>query len=118
MSQRKHVLLQVKAPGAGPRIVVFDTQDLSFGRSPENDLSFDDAEISRRHAVFTRGDGYCVVEDMGTSNGTAVNGTAVARAQLSPGDVVQVGEIQLIYHESSKNPASLAAKAKVDEPLW
>jgi predicted component of type VI protein secretion system len=105
---RVHAIFRVKA-GSRTRLVVFDTQDLTLGRAPENDLSFDDPEMSRRHAVFRRSREGCVVEDMGTSNGTGVNGQSVDRAVLKHGDVVRVGEVEISYAETTRNPSSLGS---------
>jgi predicted component of type VI protein secretion system len=108
-AKRANDLFKLKVPGERDRIVVFDTQDLSIGRSSENDLAIDNAELSRKHARFTRGEGFCVVEDMGTSNGTLVNGERKDRAELSTGDVVRVADIELVYGQTTRNPASLGA---------
>jgi len=105
---RTHVILKLKAAGR-TRLIVFDTQDLSLGRANENDLSVDDPEMSRKHAVFKRSREGCTVEDMGTSNGTAVNGSVVARAVLKHGDVVKIGEVEITYAETTRAPSSLGA---------
>jgi predicted component of type VI protein secretion system len=105
---RTHAILKIKAAGR-TRLVVFDTADLSLGRAPENDISVDDPEMSRRHAVFKRSREGCAVEDMGTSNGTLVNGQAAARAVLKHGDVVKIGEVEITYAETSRTPSSLGA---------
>jgi predicted component of type VI protein secretion system len=105
---RTHVILKLKAAGR-TRLIVFDTQDLSLGRAAENDLSVDDPEMSRRHAVFKRTREGCIVEDMGTSNGTAVNGATVTRAVLKHGDVVRIGEVEITYAETTRAPTSLGA---------
>ena len=91
---RKHLVLKVKV-GRKTRMIAFDTQDLTLGRAPENDLAIDDAEISRRHAVFKRTREGCTVEDMGTSNGTCVNGTPALCSSSTPmkcGSVPRPGE--------------------------
>jgi predicted component of type VI protein secretion system len=103
---RTHAILKVKAGGRA-RLIVFDTQDLSLGRASENDLAIDDAEMSRRHAVFKRSREGCSVEDQGTSNGTEVNGQVVPRAVLKHGDVVKVGSVEITYAETTRAPSSL-----------
>jgi FHA domain len=107
---RTYTLLKIKAAGSAPRVILLDTQDLSVGRSEENDLAVDDPEISRRHARFARIEGGWVVEDMGTSNGTAVNGAVSPRAKLASGDVVQIGGAEFVFAETTRNPAELGAK--------
>src|SRR5262249_13067262 len=103
---RSHAILKIKAAGR-TRLVVFDTQDLTLGRDPKNDIAVDDPEMSRRHAVFKRSREGTVVEDMGTSNGTAVNGQASARAPLKHGDVVRIGQVEITYAETTRAPSSL-----------
>src|SRR5262245_4884505 len=68
---RTQAILKLKIAGR-TRLIVFDTQDLTLGRATENDISVDDPEMSRRHAVFKRSREGCAVQDLGTSNGTAV----------------------------------------------
>ena len=115
-ANRVHSIFKVKAEGR-TRIIVFDTQDLSLGRAPENDLAIDDAEMSRRHAVFSRSREGCMVQDQGTSNGTVVNGEAVTQAQLASGDVIQIGEVEITYVETSRNPASIKAQVEYASQL-
>ena len=108
---RTNAILKLKA-GGRTRLIVFDTQDLSLGRASENDISVDDPEMSRRHAVFKRSREGCSVEDMGTSNGTAVNGRAVQCAVLKHGDVVKIGEVEITYAETTRVPTTLGASVE------
>ena len=114
--QRVHAIFKVKASGR-TRIIVFDTQDLSLGRSSENDLAIDEPEMSRKHAIFKRSPQGCRVEDMGTSNGTEVNGESVDRAGLSHGDVIRIGEVEITFAETTRNPASLGASVEYASQL-
>ncbi len=108
---RTQAILKVKV-GTRTRLIVFDTQDLTFGRATENDVSVDDPEISRRHAVFKRSREGCTVEDMGTSNGTTVNGQAAGRAVLKHGDVVVMGGVEITYAETTRAPTTLGASVE------
>jgi signal transduction histidine kinase/CheY-like chemotaxis protein len=74
----------------GRRISVSGT--IVIGRGHDAHVQFDDAEISRRHARIAAldGAGY-VIEDLGSRNGTKVNGTLVKRAALEFGDEIQLG---------------------------
>ena len=72
---------------------------LTFGRGPQNDvtLSGDDYASARHARIEPRGDGVWV-EDVGSTNGTFLNGVRLTRARkLSPGDVVRIGETELRY---------------------
>jgi hypothetical protein len=83
-------------PAQGSNIEV--GQELQIGRSAgaEGRLG-DDPEISRQHARFTRNpQGQLVVEDLGSTNGTYVNGQRIGGPQvLNPGDTVQMGRSTL-----------------------
>jgi hypothetical protein len=74
---------------------------LTVGRGGQNDLVLDGDEFaSARHArIESRGDGVWV-QDLESTNGTFVNGSRVAGAQrLNPGDVLRVGETDLVVEE-------------------
>ena len=116
MAQRLHGIFKVKAEGRA-RLIVFDTQDLSLGRAPDNDLDFDDPEMSRHHAVFERSGGACRIRDLGTPNGTGVNGEAVEQAPLRSGDVVRVGQVEIAFAETPRDPASLGATVEYASQL-
>ena len=114
--QRVHSVFRVKTPGK-TRIVVLDTQDLTLGRSNENDLAIDEPEMSRKHAVFKRTAEGCRIDDMGTSNGTMVNGEAVDHADLAHGDKIQIGEVEIVFARTTRNPASLGPSVEYASQL-
>ncbi len=71
-------------PLAGSRMVA--------GRTDQTDITVDHATVSREHAAFVRrGDGWWVL-DLGSTNGTRVNGRAAAEQPIRPGDQVELGE--------------------------
>jgi len=66
------------------------------GRDDSAGLILGDSSVSRRHAKLTCGeDGSLVVEDLGSTNGTAVNGLPIDRSELRPGDHLEVGAVSL-----------------------
>jgi len=68
-----------------------------LGRSPECDLVIGGPLVSRRHVrIFRDGDGYSI-EDLGSANGTVVNGSDMTRAALRDGDWITVGDCQLTF---------------------
>jgi pSer/pThr/pTyr-binding forkhead associated (FHA) protein len=96
--QGQLVVLQSPALDVG-EVVTLDTHPLTVGRGLTNDLSLAvDEFASTRHARFEpRRDGV-FVEDIGSTNGTFVNGIRVTRERkLVPGDVVRIGETDLRY---------------------
>ncbi len=66
---------------------------LVVGRAVTSDVPIYDPTISRRHAEVTETDGGVKVKDLGSSNGTFVNGTRVAEAVVTEGDVVAFGKV-------------------------
>ena len=64
---------------------------LVLGRSPGCQLVFADDTVSRRHAELRMTDGRWILRDLGSSNGTWVNGRQVMEAEVAPGDDVQLG---------------------------
>jgi general secretion pathway protein A len=73
------------------------------GRTPDNDLQIDSKFISRHHCQLVTGtDGVTVVEDLNSTNGIMVRGQRVRRHTLRDGDVVSVGQHEILYvNESS-----------------
>jgi pSer/pThr/pTyr-binding forkhead associated (FHA) protein len=92
------VVLGSPALGEGD-VVTLDSHAITLGRGPTNDVPLpDDEYASTRHArVEPRRDGVWV-EDIGSTNGTFVNGIRLTRERkLAPGDVVRVGETDLRF---------------------
>lgn len=89
--------LVISGPDGARELVLGDR--LVVGRVEGVELVLDDKGISRRHCEFERrGDGY-VVRDLGSSNGTLVNGEKIAADQpLAEGDRVRVGGVTLTFH--------------------
>ena len=67
-------------------------QSVEIGRAALNDIVLNDHKISRSHARIECGEGGVTLIDLGSSNGTLVNGDRIDRAKISPGDVIQLGE--------------------------
>ena len=74
----------------GERFVVGDAT-FSVGRLPNCSLILTDENVSRTHAVIERGPGGWVLRDLGSTNGTTVNGSRVSEAQLQSGDYIVFG---------------------------
>ena len=72
---------------------------IEVGRVGSCDICLQDANVSRRHAAFLREGSGWVIEDMGSTNGTVVNGNRVDRVRLQDRDVIQIGITELTYHE-------------------
>lgn len=77
-------------------ITVPEGQEIILGRGQDADLVLDDPSISRKHAMIAHEEpGRLVIQDLGSTNGIAVNGYGVRRSLLRPGDLVELGAISL-----------------------
>lgn len=70
---------------------------VTIGRATTNDIPLSDGRISRMHARLECSRNTCTLVDMGSSNGTFVNGQRVEQALLQPGDVISLGGLRLRY---------------------
>ncbi len=96
------------------------TEQISIGRSPDNDICLDDDLVSRHHAtLFLQKDGTWRLEDLSSSNGTFVNGNQVAAAALSPDDRIRIGGFSASLAEllAMRTPRQEAAQAGAPEEL-
>jgi predicted component of type VI protein secretion system len=81
----------------GTRVPVRD--GLLIGRVSACDVMIDDSKCSRRHARLIAEGGVVEIEDLGSSNGTLLNGKPVERRMLRSGDEIQIGKTVLRYVE-------------------
>lgn len=82
------------APAGVPAPVPLDRLPLMMGRSEAADIPLPFSSISREHARLFIEDGKLMIEDMGSSNGVQVNGEKAKKAQVGPGDMVQLGVVE------------------------
>lgn len=76
------------------RIYDIPMTELGVGRAVDNDLILDDPSLSRKHARIRRaGPGRIELEDLGSSNGTFVNGRRVGKGNAGAGDTVRFGDL-------------------------
>jgi FHA domain/zinc-ribbon domain len=102
------LLIVMRGPNAGSRFRL-EADLTTAGRHPDSDIFLDDVTVSRRHAEFYRQGARFTVRDVGSLNGTYVNGERVEEAELTGGDEVQIGKFRLLFLTSSElGPASTA----------
>ena len=93
------VLTIIKGPQTGNTFEL-DTLETTIGRDPANAIFLNDMTVSRAHAKILRKPTGMVIEDLGSLNGTWVDGAIVNAAPLRDGSSVQIGTFTLIYHET------------------
>jgi pSer/pThr/pTyr-binding forkhead associated (FHA) protein len=91
------LLLVKRGPNAGSTFLL-DQDATTVGRSTDGDVFLDDVTVSRKHAIFERRTGGAwFVRDVGSLNGTYVNGEQVDETKLASGDEVQIGRFKLTF---------------------
>ena len=94
--------------GPNPGMVFDITKEVTMlGRDVTNDIVVGDAEISRQHSRITRTPGGMVLEDLGSTNGTFVNGDRLVSPRvLTSGDLVGMGENVTFTYKSTAPEAA------------
>lgn len=88
-------VLRVTAAGSPGYDVPLDGRPLTIGRAADADVVLADPLISRHHARLAPRSGRLVLADLGSTNGTLVNGQAVRESVVGPGDRIQLGGTRL-----------------------
>jgi hypothetical protein len=94
----------------GPTFLLAATGGNTIGRSADGDIVIPDRLASREHAVIERdcGDGRWQIRDLGSRNGTWVDGRRVDEATLEPGMAVRIGTTELIFRTFSRRSTALS----------
>src|SRR5262245_48091940 len=95
------VVLEIREPNEAPRRVPASGAPIRIGRSPDCELVLRDSRVSRRHARLTARNGVLVLTDLGSTNGTRVNGHRVSEVVLGAGDRIMLGETTLLIEPAS-----------------
>ena len=88
--------LRVSPPDGSEFLCEFDGSSLTIGRGPDNDLVLADGRVSRHHARVTGRRGTLVYTDLGSTNGSRVNGAPVGELVLGAGDRIELGDTVLV----------------------
>jgi len=93
-------LVMRSGPTVG-KVYPLEAQVISIGRDATNMVVINDAEVSRRHARLELRTSAYAIQDLGSTNGTFINGTRLSGIQvLNPGDTVTFGEGIVLAYES------------------
>jgi pSer/pThr/pTyr-binding forkhead associated (FHA) protein/tetratricopeptide (TPR) repeat protein len=115
-----------RAPSAGPALRGLSgtvtgksfpiNGSLVVGRVAGVDLRVEDDSVSRRHAEVELKDGEAILRDLGSANGTTVNGNPISEdTVLSAGDIIQFGVVEMMYENggaASSRPSRFPARAE------
>jgi hypothetical protein len=94
----RYVLEIIQGPDSGKDFTLRG-DELYIGRHAQCEIVLRDPEVSRRHLKMSRMGSEWVMDDLGSTNGTWLNGQRVAKQALSPGDRVEIGQTVLLVRE-------------------
>lgn len=101
------VVIEVREPNQPARTVPASGAAIRIGRAPDCELVLRDSRVSRRHARLAARGGVLVLTDLGSTNGTRVNGHRVSEVVLGAGDRILLGETVLTIEPA---PAGTGAR--------
>jgi DNA-binding NtrC family response regulator len=109
-TQLRRVLLRVKdGPDRGAQVQLERTR-LTVGRSAVNDLVLTDTAVSGIHLEIMVGEQGVLVRDLGSTNGTTVNGVRIREAFVEPGGIVQCGKTEIVLLSADEVPVALSER--------
>jgi pSer/pThr/pTyr-binding forkhead associated (FHA) protein len=92
----------------------------TLGRRPYNDIVFDNLAVSGEHAVLIAEDEGVSIEDLGSTNGTRVNGEAVGRRLLQDADIITIGKYKVTFlaelPQAERAPTAEPEDLELQEP--
>jgi hypothetical protein len=88
--------LRIVGRDGDDRVHEFDGSGLTIGRAADNDLVIPDSRVSRHHARIVGRRGTLVYADLGSTNGSRVNGVTVTELVLGEGDRLEIGDTVIV----------------------
>lgn len=91
--------LVVMEPDAEPTVYPLEGKIVTVGRTPANHIRIGDGAASRKHCMIKASRDTYTLVDLGSANGTIVNGDKVKEFDLSEGDRIKIGNTVLVFKE-------------------
>jgi pSer/pThr/pTyr-binding forkhead associated (FHA) protein len=92
--------LVIKSEGFGGRAIELNLGVNRFGRGPKSDVLIEHSSISARHCEILLADDGVIARDCDSTNGTFLDGQRLTEARLSPGQILQMGEVQFLVEST------------------
>lgn len=90
----------VMGESGDPLEILLDRERLTIGRAPHNDVVLNHLAVSLEHAVIVATSKEAYLEDLGSTNGSRVNGQPIKKHYLQGKDVIQIAQFVLVYSEA------------------
>ncbi len=118
MASQAYQLIMRTGPTPG-KVFELTKTEIFLGRDPHNDIVISDSEVSRKHARLVLQAGGYVLEDLGSTNGTYVNGQRLMGPHvLRPGEVIMLGENVSLAFEIGYDVGATVAAAPAPQPTY
>jgi len=103
--------------GAVIREYPIEKESLSIGRKHGNDIQLNDLTVSGRHALIISMGEHIYVDDLGSTNGTLMNGARISKTLLNHGDVIQMGNYQFTFYDDTETEyePTMFIQAEIEE---
>jgi len=100
----------------GKRFAVGESLSVKIGRETDNDVIFNDDSVSRHHATLRSSKGHYFVHDLKSANGTFVSGNRILDAEISDGDRIRFGNVELVLRTEAWGPQFSGFCTKCGKP--
>ncbi len=109
--------LVLSLDGVVLREVNLSKERTTVGRRSHNDVVIDNLAVSGEHAVIFQSGADAYLEDLGSTNGTTVNGQPIKKHLLQSGDVIEIGKYRLRYLADGANEGDAEVDIDTSQPL-
>ncbi|MBI5799516.1 MAG: FHA domain-containing protein [Verrucomicrobia bacterium] len=97
--------LHILTAGIEPAVLELPAGTTTLGRREDNPLRLSDDSVSSRHCELTEADGRLTIRDLGSTNGTFINGERVEQGIVTPGATFKLGSVELRFEVDAPSPA-------------
>jgi pSer/pThr/pTyr-binding forkhead associated (FHA) protein len=101
LGEESAMLVSLIGPNRGARFLL-EPEITNIGRATSNEIFLDDVTVSRMHAKVTKVKKSYILKDLGSLNGTYLNGELVAEISLTDGDELQIGKYRMHFFKGGK----------------